>query len=223
MDVNKNSDSNSMIQQNTKGRLIAFEGIDGSGKSTQIQFLAKRLKEQQIPHYTTMEPTDSPIGSLIRQILKGRLQADPRVVASLFAADRLDHLLNNVDGILHMIADGMTVLMDRYLFSSYAYQSTDAPMEWVIQANALSSRILSPAVNIFIDTDVDTAMERIIKNRFQTELFEEKTRLLQVRKRYQQAFEKVKDAGRVIIVDGNQPPEAVAEEIWENVKEYLKY
>ncbi len=209
------------MDKHTLGRLIAFEGIDGSGKTTQIQLLAKRLKDRQVPFYTTMEPTEAPIGSMIRQILTGRLCADPRVVAALFAADRLDHLLNDINGITHKIADGTIVLIDRYLFSSYAYQSTDIPMDWVIQANALSSQILSPTVTIFIDIEVDRAMERITRNRFQTELFEKKERLLQVRKKYQEAFEKVKDAGPVVLVDGNQPQEIVAEKIWQIVNEYM--
>lgn len=209
------------MDKHTLGRLIAFEGIDGSGKTTQIQLLAKRLKDRQVPFYTTMEPTEAPIGSMIRQILTGRLCADPRVVAALFAADRLDHLLNDINGITHKIADGTIVLIDRYLFSSYAYQSTDIPMDWVIQANALSSQILSPTVTIFIDIEVDRAMERITRNRFQTELFEKKERLLQVRQKYQEAFEKVKDAGPVVLVDGNQPQEIVAEKIWQIVNEYM--
>ena len=118
-----------------KGKFIAFEGIDGSGKSTQVRLLAERLRSENIPFYTTMEPTDSPVGSLIHQIMTGRVKADPKVIAALFVADRLDHLLNDVNGISQKIDEGTTVIMDRYYFSSYAYQSVDAPMDWVIQAN----------------------------------------------------------------------------------------
>ncbi len=108
---------------NHNGVLIAFEGIDGSGKSTQIRLLAERLREKRISFYTTMEPSDAPIGSMIRQILTGRMQADPKVIAALFTADRLDHLLNDVNGVVRKIENGTVVLMDRYYFSSYAYQS----------------------------------------------------------------------------------------------------
>lgn len=208
-----------MENEKTAGSLIVFEGIDGSGKSTQIQLLSKKLREQQVPFYATMEPTNSPVGSLIRQLLTGRMHADPKVIAALFTADRLDHLLNDVDGIVQMIEKGTTVIMDRYYFSSYAYQSVDVPMDWVIQANALSSGILRPKVNIFLDVDVDDALERITNNRHQTELFEEKTRLIQVRERYMEAFERLQDTENVVIVDGGQPPEDVAEKVWEIVQE----
>lgn len=208
-----------MENEKTAGSLIVFEGIDGSGKSTQIQLLSKKLREQQVPFYATMEPTNSPVGSLIRQLLTGRMHADPKVIAALFTADRLDHLLNDVDGIVQMIEKGTTVIMDRYYFSSYAYQSVDVPMDWVIRANALSSGILRPKVNIFLDVDVDDALERITNNRHQTELFEEKTRLIQVRERYMEAFERLQDTENVVIVDGGQPPEDVAEKVWEIVQE----
>ena len=154
------------IQKNqkvNKGKFIAFEGIDGSGKSTQIQLLSNKLRELGIYCYTTMEPTDSPIGSLIHQIMTGRIKTDNRVIAGLFVADRLDHLLNDVDGVLPRILEGTTVITDRYYFSSYAYHSIDMPMDWVIQANAQSKEILQPTITIFIDVDPDTAIERIAK------------------------------------------------------------
>ena len=108
-----------------KGIFLALEGIDGSGKTTQLQKLTARLAQLNIKHYSTQEPTGGPVGSLIRQILTGRTLADNRVMASLFVADRLDHLLNNVDGISQKIDAGVCVLTDRYYFSSYAYQSVD--------------------------------------------------------------------------------------------------
>ena len=103
-----------------KGKFIALEGIDGSGKSTQIQYLAERLKEREIRCYTTFEPTYSPIGAVIHQILSGRVKTDNRALAALFVADRMDHLLNEVNGIAPMLEEGITVISDRYYFSSYA-------------------------------------------------------------------------------------------------------
>ena len=166
------------IQQVKKGKFIAFEGIDGSGKSTQIRLLANKLKEIGVYCYTTMEPTDSPIGSLIHQIMTGRIKTDNKVIAGLFVADRLDHLLNDVNGVLSKIMEGTTVITDRYYFSSYAYHSVDMPMDWVIQANAQSKELLQPTVTIFIDVNPDNAVERIAKNRFHQELFEKKSRLI---------------------------------------------
>ncbi len=62
--------------KNKKGCFIVFEGIDGSGKSTQVNLLKKRLQNEKIKHYVTREPTDSPIGSLIHQIMTGRVLSD---------------------------------------------------------------------------------------------------------------------------------------------------
>lgn len=208
------------MQSNNKGKFIAFEGIDGSGKSTQIRILAERLKMQGDTCYTTMEPTDSPIGSLIHQIMTGRIKTDNKVIAALFVADRLDHLLNDVDGIVSKVNEGITVLTDRYYFSSYAYQSVDMPMDWIIQANEQSCQILRPTVNIFIDTDPDIAMERIARNRFHRELFEKKSRLIEVREKYLEAFEKRKDVEQVMIIDGNRSEREIAEDIWEKLQIY---
>ena len=203
-----------------KGKFIVFEGIDGSGKSTQIRFLADKLKEAGIPYEITAEPSEGPIGVMIRQILTGECKMDNRVIAALFAADRLDHILNEEDGLLHKIEIGTTVICDRYYFSSYAYNGVDMPMEWVISANSQSSRLLKPTVNIFIDLDPDTALERIARNRQRTELFEKKSRLEKVRENYFEVFEKMQDE-MVVIIDGNQTPEAMAEEIWQKIKGYL--
>ena len=202
-----------------KGKFIAFEGIDGSGKSTQIRMLADRLKKENVDYYMTMEPTEAPIGVMLRQILRGKMKADNRVIAALFAADRLDHLLNEENGIAAKIERGTTVITDRYYFSSYAYHSVDMPMEWVIQANEQSAGILRPTVTVFIDVDPDTAMERIIRNREQQELYEKKSRLTEVRKKYMEAFDRLKEVERVVIVDGNGSPEQTAAAVWKEIAE----
>jgi len=207
--------------RNKKGNFIAFEGIDGSGKSTQIGLLAERLKKEGISCYTTMEPTNGPIGSLIRQVMTGRIRMDNKAIAGLFAADRLDHLLNEVDGIAAKMEGGMTVLADRYYFSSYAYHSVDMPMEWVVKANEQSSLILRPTVNIFIDVDPDVALERIARNRFHQELFEKKSRLVKVRENYKKAFDLLAGEEKYAVIDGNQPVEAIADGVWEAVREYF--
>lgn len=212
--MKKNEDN---VQVN-KGKFIAFEGIDGSGKSTQIRLLNEIMKKEGIHCYTTMEPTDSPIGSLIHQIMTGRIKTDNKVIAGLFVADRLDHLLNDINGIVNKINDGTTVITDRYYFSSYAYHSVDMPMDWVIKANEQSSNILRPTVTVFIDISADTAIERIAKNRQHQELFEKKSRLVKVREKYFEAFEKLKDEERVVVVDGSRSEQEIAEDIWDKIK-----
>lgn len=207
--------------ENKMGRFIALEGIDGSGKSTQIRLLAERLRQEKIPCYTTMEPTAAPVGSLIRQVLTGKIEMDNKVIAALFVADRLDHLLNQVDGIWPKVQAGTTVLTDRYYFSSYAYQSVDMPMDWVIQANEESRKILRPTVTVFIDVSPATAIGRIIKSRASLELFEEQSRLEAVRDRYLEAFRRTADTERVVIVDGERSINEIAEEIWEQIGCYF--
>lgn len=204
-----------------RGNFIAFEGIDGSGKSTQVQLLNARLKQEGINCYTTMEPTRSPIGSLIRQVLTGRIRMDNRAIAGLFVADRLDHLLNEVDGILDQINGGTTVITDRYYFSSYAYHSVDMPMEWVIRANEQASLLLRPTVTIFIDVAPGVAVERIAQNRFHQELFEEESRLVRVRENYMRAFELLGKEEKIVVIDGSQSIEQISGQIWEEVRGYF--
>lgn len=212
-----------MNNKDNRGAFIAFEGIDGSGKSTQSALLIQKLRQEGIPCYATMEPTDAPIGSLIRQVMTGRVKTDNKAVAALFAADRLDHLLNEVDGIVSKIESGVTVVTDRYYFSSYAYNSVHMPMEWVIKANEQSSAILRPSVTVYIDIDPDTALDRIAKNRFRQELFEKKSMLVKVRDNYMKAFKLLEKEEKVFIVDGNRPQEEIAEAVWNAVKEYFSF
>jgi len=199
------------------GRLIVFEGIDGSGKSTQIRKLMDRLSSMGIKCSETKEPTDSPIGSLVRQILTGEVQADNKVIASLFMADRVGHLLNTTDGICAQINKGTTVLSDRYYFSSYAYQGVDLDMQWIIDGNSISANILRPALTVFLDVPVKEAMERINRGRSHTELYETEESLAKVREKYFEAFAMLKDVENVAIVDADADVDTVAERIWDRV------
>ena len=104
--------------QMKKNLFIAFEGIDGSGKSTQVKMLAEKLISEGHKVYTTFEPTDSPIGSIIRNIMKGRMQADHKTIAGLFVADRLDHLLNEVNGIVKKMKEELTGEHDKVVTAS---------------------------------------------------------------------------------------------------------
>lgn len=197
----------------TKNLFIALEGIDGSGKSTQAKLLAQAMTEAGHRVYTTFEPTDGMIGSVLRNILKGVIKADHRVIAGLFLADRLDHLLNEETGIVKKIQDGYTVITDRYYFSSYAYHGAHMDMDWVIAANKMCADILKPDMNIFIDVAPEVSMQRINAGRESTELFENLDSLRQIRAKYMEAFEKLKQTERIIIIDGNRPTDVIANEI----------
>lgn len=201
-----------------KGKFIVLEGIDGSGKSSQTGPLVARLEELGVPCRETREPTGGPVGSLIRQIFTGRVTADNRVIAALYAADRIDHLVNEVDGLCAAIDKGITVVSDRYYFSSYAYHSVDVDMDWVIGANALSAQLLRPTLTVFLDVPVDTALERIHKNRFVEEIFDGADRLRQTRELYFRAFERLKDVENVAVVDGVGTREQVAQRVWAAVE-----
>ncbi len=200
-----------------KGKFIVFEGIDGSGKSTQIKLLAESLKERGIACHETLEPTYGLIGSVLHDILSGKIKRDPKVTAALFVADRLDHILNEEDGILKSVESGETVLCDRYYFSSYAYQSVDVPRDWVMAANQMAKDVLKPDATIFIDISADTAMERITKNRETTEIYETKERLGSVRNGYFSAFQLMQNEEQIFVVDGNRTIDEIAKEIEEIV------
>ena len=197
---------------------IALEGIDGSGKSTQIEMLADYLKNQGRYVYLTREPSDLNIGKTIRKYLTSELKADNRVIAALFVADRLEHILDDKEGLLKIKADGRDIITDRYYFSSYAYQSVDMPMDWIINANSEAAKLLKPDATIFIDITPEQAMERINTNREETELFENAERLKATRDKYFEAFDKLKESENVIIVDGSGTPEEVHSRIVEAVK-----
>ena len=203
------------------GQFFALEGIDGSGKSTQLRLLARRLEEAGLPCLTTCEPTDGPIGKLLRQVLTGQVRCDSRVAAPLFAADRLDHLLREEKGLCKAVAAGKTVLTDRYYFSSYAYQSVDLPLEWVIEANRPCAGLLRPTATLFIDVSPELALERIAQNRKSRELFETKDRLTRTREQYFRAFELEKSREKVIIIPGDGPADDVAGDIWRAVSTLL--
>ncbi|MCL1875906.1 MAG: dTMP kinase [Synergistaceae bacterium] len=207
--------------QHKRELFIAFEGIDGSGKSTQIRRLAARLSSLGHECYETAEPTDGPVGLIIRQIMAHKIKADNRVIAGLFVADRLDHLTNEINGIANMVKNGITVLTDRYYLSSYAYQGVFVPMSWVIEANSLSAAILRPSLNIFIDVDPEIAARRV-KDRSHAELYETLDTLTKIRAQYFKAFDAVGREENIVIIDGNQSADKVEFDIWESIKNSVK-
>jgi dTMP kinase len=205
-----------------KNVFIAFEGIDGSGKSTQVKLLTEKLEASGHKVYSTFEPTKSDIGKMIRTIFGGKMEADHKVIAALFAADRLDHLLNKTDGILKMLADGYTVITDRYYFSSYAYHSVYMPMDWVIATNDLSAKLLRPDMNIYIDVSPEESMQRITKGRTSTELYETLENLINVKNFYNEAFEKMKAVENICMINGERNETEIAEDVWKNVEKLLE-
>jgi dTMP kinase len=200
-----------------KNLFIAFEGIDGSGKSTQVKLLAEKLTEKGHKVYTTHEPTSGPVGKMIRDIFNHRMEGDQRTIAALFVADRLEHLLNKTDGILKRLAEGYTVITDRYYFSSYAYHSVHVDMDWVIAMNREATKLLRPDLNIYIDISPEVSMQRIQKGRESVEMYETLENQKQVYAMYEKAFELEKDHEMIFRVNGDQLAEEISEEIREGI------
>ncbi len=202
-----------------KNLFIALEGIDGSGKSTQVKLLSEILKNAGHKVYCTAEPTKSPIGTIIRDIFTHRMEADHRVIAGLFVADRLDHLLNKTDGIIKKMREGYTVITDRYYFSSYAYQGTHMPLDWVIEANSLSAELLKPDIHIYIDITPELSISRLKSGRDSMELYETIENLKNVRDKYMEAFDKLKSEENIFITDGNREAETIVSDIWNKIRQ----
>lgn len=204
-----------------KGKFFVLEGIDGSGKSTQIKLLYNLLVRKGYKVYKTFEPTDNPIGSLIRQIMKGRIDADEHTIAALFLADRLDHIYNHINGMLKKIESGYIVISDRYYFSSYAYHSTIVPLNWIIQANSICVEALKPDLNIFLDITPSESLKRLKKDRPTLELYENFEHLEKVRNQYLMSFEKLNNRENISIINASQTEEEVFQEISKQVLNML--
>jgi dTMP kinase len=139
----------------SRGRFIVFEGIDGSGKSTQSRRLAASLATLGRRVHLTSEPTNGPIGSVLRLGLTKRLSLDSRTLAHLYAADRCDHLHNPMNGIIMSLDSGIDVVCDRYVLSSFAYQSPNVPFEFV---ELLNRNFPFPDLTVFLRTDPQKAL-----------------------------------------------------------------
>ena len=205
---------------NGKGKFIVFEGTDGSGKSTQIKLLAKYLRGKGEDVFITCEPTDSPFGALIRTCLTGRMDTDERAIAALFAADRLDHILNPVNGIKRMLDEGKTVLCDRYYLSSFAYNGGFVPLEWVIALNSQAMEVLRPDLVVYIDLPPEEGMARVSR-RGETERYETLDKQQKIRARYFEIFERFKDSENIVIIKSEEQKEATHARICAVINEFF--
>lgn len=139
---------------------VALEGIDGSGTTTQLGRLVAHLAARGRRALATREPSDGPVGRLLREILLGRQQGgdgapvDGLAMALLFAADRRDHLQREIQPALR---DGVDVVTDRYLLSSLAYQAEEAQRDWVA---GLARDVRPPDVTLLLDVPVAVAAQR---------------------------------------------------------------
>ena len=196
------------------GKFIVFEGIDGSGKSTQIRLLAEKLRERGEKVYVTAEPTESVSGGLLRDALCGIAKRTACEMAALFALDRIFHNVNPVNGIEKMLRDGFYVICDRYYYSTLAYQGNETDVEWVRRMNIDCPEIRRPDVCIFLDVSPAVGLERIGKgDRGFTEIYEKIETLEAVRKKYFDAFDALKSTDHIRIINADRDFSAVSEEV----------
>lgn len=180
-----------------KGKFIVFEGMDGSGKSTQMKMLSKYLEEKGVACYLTCEPTESPVGGVLRSCLTGRIEADEPTIALLFAADRVDHINNPVNGIRSKLDAGITVLCDRYYYSSFAYNGGFVPLDWVKELNRPAME-LRPDLVIYLDLSSEESMKRVLR-RGETQRYETQEKQQKIRAKFFEVFEQLQDENIQII------------------------
>jgi len=188
------------------GRLIVIEGLDGAGTTTQAKRVVDHLGATA---HLTREPSDGPVGRLIREMLVGNHAIENAALSQstfglLFAADRLDHLQREVEPAL---AAGKTVISDRWYHSSLAYQGTGADRDWIL---ALNSRARRPELTIFLQVRPEVAAKRRAAAKRREELFEDLQMQIDVDRGYRATIEELRAANeRIEILDGEQPEDAV--------------
>ncbi|MBR2721408.1 MAG: dTMP kinase [Clostridia bacterium] len=202
-----------MTEQIQRGRLIVFEGIDGAGKTTQIELLSKYLTSVGRRVYRTAEPTESVTGGLLRDALGGVSRRTACEMAALFVLDRIFHNVNPVNGIEKMLADGVDVICDRYYYSSMAYQGSETDSTWVKEMNLNCPEIRRPDICIFLDLTPKQSMERINRGRVTHEIYENEEKLEQVRRKFYGVFEDLKNRDRIEVVDAFRTVEQIHEDI----------
>jgi dTMP kinase len=147
-----------------KGMLIAFEGIDGTGKTTQIELLAEALRQRGLGVVTTREPTDGQYGRKIRQLYKNRKSVTPEEELALFLDDRREHVAQVIGPAL---VSGQVVLTDRYYYSTAAYQGAAGhDPQKIIAANELFAPV--PDMVIMLEAPVSLGVHRVQKLRGET-------------------------------------------------------
>lgn len=160
------------------GLFIAFEGLDGSGSTTQSSRLAEHLEKSGFAVVQTKEPTNNLIGGLIRGQLTREWSSGQECLQLLFAADRAHHLEKE---IIPALKKGHIVITDRYLFSSIAFGSLGAETAWLKQIN---DKFILPDISIYLKVSPESCTKRISGSRFEMQLFEELERMRKVSKVY---------------------------------------
>jgi dTMP kinase len=193
---------------------VVLEGADGCGKSTQARLLVARLRAKGYQVVATREPGATPAGAVIRSLVLGEADIDPRTEALLIAADRAEHVAKVIRPALD---DGAVVVSDRYIPSSLAYQGVARGLgvEAVEGLSAAATGGLQPDLVVVFDVGPDVAAGRMTGARDRLERepgFQEDVR---------RAYRELAVSYGWHLVDGSAPVEEVAEEVWKLVSELL--
>jgi len=191
------------------GVFIVIEGIDGAGKTLHSRNLCIQLHKRGFDVRYTTEPSNSFIGRLLREEFLYRRKAPPEVEALLFAADRFQHIKNEVQP---MLQQNSIIVSDRYYYASIAYQGAQGvDMEWI---RCINNFALKPDLAIYLDIPAEIAMSRIRRNKSVMEKIDFERR---VRNIYLDLVKR----GELTYVDGNRAVEDVNKEILSLVLETI--
>lgn len=203
------------MKKNTNpGLFIVFEGLDGSGSSTQVDLLTSRLNQIGYYAYATKEPTNNLIGGLIRSALKKDWKPSGECLQLLFTADRAHHLTRE---IIPNLEKAHIVVSDRYFFSTIAFGSVSENSQWLEELN---QRFLIPDITFLIRVSPKECVRRIGKSRNEFELFEEEKKLQKTWSTYS-SLAKRKEFP-TIIIDGEKTIKQIEGEIFRHVENILK-
>ena len=205
-----------------KGKFIVFEGIDGSGKTTQARMLAEYLEKNGRKPSLTAEPTTLPTGLALREALGGKIKRTECQMAVMFVDDRIAHNVHPTEGIAALLESGVDVISDRYYYSTLAYQGQSTDYEWVKGLNINCPEIKKPDLCIYIDILPEQSLERISKGRDSVEIYENLDTLTKVREKFLSVISDLKDTENIHIIDGYRPLEEIFADIRREVEIVLQ-